>query len=541
MTTDQRPNSTADLLDYCLDQVDQGNVRPFIEEFVKIRDKQGGIVSFKFFNIIEDLDANEGHYGIAVKPRQVFATTYHLALLFTLTLTQPGFHSAVVAHERDATERLLARAWDMYDLLPDKLKPPLSTDRGNWMGLGGGLDSMLYVGTAGGRKFGRSETIQAAVLSEFAHYTERDAEEIWTGLPESIPVGGRLHIESTPNGIGNLFHDLYRRAQQGRLKYNALFYPWFRHEEFTIPANSPEALPEDRIEQLIYTEDELELIALNGLTAGQIRWRRSKIEDKRLGGDRDLFFQEYPEDDANCFLATSRGVFDRKALTVMLHDARKPIDTIQNGNVKIYLRPRPGRAYVGGADPAEGIPGGDGSCVVFLDGMTGEEAAVIHGELDPETLARLTYEVGEMYGFPLVVPERNNHGHTYIRVLRELQYPRIYRHRERDGVNHVNSRHGFPTSMQSKSDLVTRMRRSVSSGQWRSFCNETLIEMMEFQADMEGSGTKFGAPKGQHDDRVIANMLANFGREAPVTSGGALPGVRNREAQVSTYPAGLFS
>jgi hypothetical protein len=539
---DERPHGGTDLLDYCLDQVDQGNTRPFIEEYVKVRDKQGGIVPFRFYRIIDHIDAHQGYYALKVKPRQVFSTTYDLATLFTLTITQPGFHCAIVAHEREATERLLRRAWEFYDLIPAKMQPALETERGNWMGFGGHLKSMLYIGTAGGRKFGRSETIQAAVLSEFAHYTERDAEEIWTGLPEAIPIGGRLYIESTPNGIGNLFHDLYRRAQQGKLKYNALFYPWFWHEEFTIPADSPEALPEDRAEVLEYTEDELELMALHGADAGQIRWRRSKMEEKRLQGDRELFFQEYPEDDANCFLVTSRSVFDRKSITSMLHDARRPLDITHNGSVKIYLRPRPGRTYVAGADPAEGIPGGDGSCVVILDGTTGEEAAVIHGELDPESLADLTNEVGAKYGYPLVVPERNNHGHTYIRVLREKSYPRIYRHREKDGLRIQASRHGFPTSQQSKSDLVTRMRRAVVAGQWRSHSYETLIEMMEFQADMEGSGTKFGAPKGQHDDRVIANMLANFGREQPMTSGagGALPGAHTRE-QVSTYPAGLFT
>jgi hypothetical protein len=89
--------------------------------------------------------------------------------------------------------------------------------------------------------------------------------------------------------------------------------------------------------------------------------------------------------------------------------------------VDVYAPPAPGRVYVFGADPAEGVRGGDDSSMVLLDLTTGEVALVLCGELEPKrqfpgAIAAIARHYNDAQG----VVERNNHGHAVIAGLEAL-------------------------------------------------------------------------------------------------------------------------
>ena len=58
---------------------------------------------------------------------------------------------------------------------------------------------------------GRSEALSLLVIDEAAHV--EGLEELWTGLYPTLSTGGRCIALSTPNGVGNWFHQTYVDAE----------------------------------------------------------------------------------------------------------------------------------------------------------------------------------------------------------------------------------------------------------------------------------------------------------------------------------------
>ncbi|MCH8110414.1 MAG: hypothetical protein IH905_00425 [Proteobacteria bacterium] len=93
--------------------------------------------------------------------------------------------------------------------------------------------------------------------------------------------GTEVVLESTANGMGNLFHQLWQQAETGDGEYEAIFIPWYWQEEYRRSAPSDFSL----------TPEEDEYSDLYDLDMDQMAWRRAKITDLR---DEMLFRQEYP-------------------------------------------------------------------------------------------------------------------------------------------------------------------------------------------------------------------------------------------------------
>ena len=83
----------------------------------------------------------------------------------------------------------------------------------------------------------------------------------------------------------------------------------------------------------------------------------------------------------------------------------------------VYVTPQPDRAYVIGADPAEGNPNSDESAATALDSSTGEEVAALAGQIEPTVFAGYLGQLARWYNDAAILSERNNHGHTVLAAL----------------------------------------------------------------------------------------------------------------------------
>ena len=112
-----------------------------------------------------------------------------------------------------------------------------------------------------------------------------NAEEHMAGLGQAVPdmAGTEVILESTANGVGNLFHSMCMDAVKGIGDYRLIFVPWFWQDEYqTITPPDFDLEPDER-----------DYAALYKLTPEQMLWRRRKIQDD-FRGDVALFDQEYP-------------------------------------------------------------------------------------------------------------------------------------------------------------------------------------------------------------------------------------------------------
>src|SRR5262249_42123757 len=151
-------------------------------------------------------------------------------------------------------------------------------------------------------------TVQLFHGSEVAFWPH--AETHAAGILQAIPdePGTESILESTANGIGNLFHQMWHEAETGDSDYIAIFVPWFWQEEYR-KAVSNDFSPSD---------EEAEYAALYGLDNEQTAWRRAKIAELR---DPILFKQEYPATAAEAFQLSGHDSYIPPALVAQARKA----------------------------------------------------------------------------------------------------------------------------------------------------------------------------------------------------------------------------
>lgn len=289
---------------------------------IKIQPKKGPLCNFELNSIQADL-ARHCMYGtkflhkrvIILKPRQVGSSTF---LKFALTLwpatTRSDWRSLIITHKKKLARKFLRDIRLAYDYLPEDKKPDLQDDSVNRISFPELRSSIEVASFETGMKGSGAElgeNYQAIYGSELADPRCRDEviEMIFPAVEQGI-----FWVDSTPKGRARWFYNTWQAQKQGDSEFVGFFYPWYRHEE-EYTSKAPKGFqPED--------EEEEDLIALHGLTPGQIVWRRKTI--RTIG--RERFREQYPENDVDCFLFSGSPCFNQAKLQHMLESPEHAAD-----------------------------------------------------------------------------------------------------------------------------------------------------------------------------------------------------------------------
>ncbi len=257
---------------------------------LKIRTKEGEIVPFVWNDaqrmLHEAIEKQLAHAGwvraIVLKGRQQGCSTYVAARFFKRVSTQFGKRCMILAHLDAATQNLFGIVNTFYDLSDSTLRPVAKHNSGSELSFAK-LRSGYKVATAGSKNAGRSDTVQYLHGSEAAFWP--NAESIMAGLGQTVPLtaGSEVILESTANGMTNLFRQMWALAVAGESDFVPVFIPWFVQREYrrTVPA---------RFE---LTDNDTRYMEAFGLDMEQMAWRQAKINTD-FAGDDDWFNQEYP-------------------------------------------------------------------------------------------------------------------------------------------------------------------------------------------------------------------------------------------------------
>lgn len=474
----------------------------FVEKAFTILDKKGQSVAFSPNRAQLYYESKRKKRNIILKARQQGISKYILARNLMTFLLKPT-NCLLLSNETEATKRMMASA--RYFL--SSMKVPINFKNDEATMIRTDLPSTYFIGTAGQKIVGRGDTLHKAHLSEAGFYD--NLEKVLNGVQEACEFGD-IDIESTPNGY-NYFRDLYFKAKKGESSFNAIFIPWYLSEEYSI-----EYLTKKDIETMTtymqdlfnqkdedlwssITEDEKKLIEKAkaeynvDFTAGMIKWRRYKIEDKG-----DLFFQEYPEDDITCFLRADRGVFIK-----ITHDDKYAIplqsikewyllkqvnmDLAEEYEIGIY-----NKQLYGGIDPAEGTPDGDYHCFAVYDTnhYLNNKGAFIYEYRSREPIDVFASKVAKIckrFNIKLGC-EKNGVGLAMCNKLDNLDV--VY------------------TSWQTTGSNRPVMISDLSEAYRKEEVIETEQGAVEEAMSMIYDGQKATHPKGGHDDRVFARAIA---------------------------------
>lgn len=521
------------------------NCAAFIASFLMIRAKDGKVIPFRMnepqkrlYQVIrEQWKLGKPVRIIILKARQMGFSTLVEAIIFWLTATAFHVDSMIVAHKDEATRNLFLMSKRFYDYLPDKVKPMQRASNAQelvfdtparYRGTGKGLGSRIRCATAGGSGIGRSYTIKALHLSEFAFWPG-DKLDTLTGLLQAVPdlPGTLVVIESTANGYDE-FKKLWDKAEadarEGREGFIPVFFAWFEMAEYrrAVPPGFSRTPEEQELAETFRLDDE------------QLAWRRWCI-DNNCGGDLNKFHQEYPATPDEAFIATGQCVFDKNTLILRREQVRKEQwergsfrlryrkdskepeswewEPDPKGPIRIRVMPEKGVPYVIGGDTAG--TGSDYFAAHVLDNRTGEQVAVLHHQFGERMFAEQMYCLGMFYNQALIGVEVNYS--TYPQMcLEEMEYPRLYvRQRLDNFTGKLVDAYGFETTSKSRPVIIDGLKDAAKRALETIHDFETLGEMLTF---VYNENWRPEAEAGEHDDLVMSLAIAIYIRSQQATA-----------------------
>lgn len=427
---------------------------PLINE-LKIITKNRGLVRFGDvmnhgqYDLIRTCErqlATQGFIRIIVlKARQVGISTAIEAVLFAMATILDYFQCLVMSHEKPSAEwilRMTRNYWKTFTFADYYEEEYNGRTYLTWRNTGSGL----HVATARNVAAGRSFTMQALHASEAAKYDKPD--ELMTGLRSSIPDEGitAIFIESTANGIGNYYHRTWVDADRGVNEFENLFYPWYKHPQYTM-----EFRPEKQREQYkldLLDNEEIQLRQM-GISDDKLMWRRWAIINL-CHGDIDEFHQEYPTTPHEAFLSSGRNVFYLPHLLRhyqpwlgergVLVEIKSRIEFVPRGDGWLTKFRDPATDQYGyqdrewghyqiGADPTH-TNAGDYACGQIFNRRTLEQVAVYRRKCDPLQFGKDLYLVGRYYYDARIAPEKEGPGYSTVGQLNGMGYPNIWEQTE---------------------------------------------------------------------------------------------------------------
>lgn len=516
----------------------------YIENFLNIKNKKANIVPFKLNeaqNIVmevlkEDKKNKKPKRYIVLKARQMGLSTLFEGLIFQDTSTWENKNALILAHEESASSNLFQMSKLFYEYLPDEIRPMKKYSNGKVLAFESpesdesikrenpGLRSKITIATAGAGEVGRSSTIHSLHASEVAFFP--DAKTTMLGLLQAVPdePNTLVVLESTANGIGDWFHEMWQKAVKGENEFTPIFLPWFTDSGYSRPF-STQGEKDAFIEQInsVFRDNEgnsvrtyeHELMVKNDLTYEQLNWRRWTIKNK-CQGDEELFMQEYPSTPEEAFLSTGRPKFPIKVLREYQNRTKEPVSTgylkeegetvylseEKKGYVHIWEYPEQGRTYSIGGDVAEGLISGDYSAGVVYDDETLDIVAMWYGHIDPDLFGLELVKLGKYYNYAYLAVEGNNHGIATLNAIKKLEYWNLYFSKTYEKMSEgVTKKVGWYTTPRTKPLMIDKLVQYVREKYIGIPSNLIVGEMFTYVIDDKG-GTN--AQTGCNDDTVIA-------------------------------------
>jgi hypothetical protein len=380
-----------------------------------------------------------------------------------------------------------------------------------------GLGSSVKSETAQDPNAGRSGTRMFAHLTEYAFYPY--AASVDEGVQNSVPLakGTRIFKESTANGMGGhgeSYYEQWMAAERGDYIYKPFFVAWYEIDDYQLPVPLGFRLNKTEIELVTRCPE---------ITDANLVWRRLKISEYSKDRESSLapderFKQDFPSYAEEAFLSSGRPVFDldkvKQQIDYLKNDSPKPVNIkITQEHLRmfpelltVYATPIKGKKYFIGADVAEGLEVGDSSSAFIMDDDH-RQVAIFHGKIDPDLYGRVLVELAKIYNSALLIPEKNNMGHTTLNAIKQMGYLKVYMTAIEDELedSKETSKLGWVTTSKSKQKMINGFIGSFRDDEIEVLDVNLLREMMSITREPNGDIVLNGK------DRTVAACLALIG------------------------------
>lgn len=406
---------------------------------------------------------------ILLKARQIGMTWLVLAFALWLMLFHPAATVLLFSRRDDeAIDLLDFRLKGMYQRLPPWMQAQaVVVDNAHEWALSNGSRAIAFPTTGGD-----SYTATLAIADEYDLIPDQD--QVMRSVKPTIDNGGRFIILSRPDKDrpDTRFKRIYKAARQHLNDWGAIFLPWYAH-----PGR----------DRAWYEAQQADILSSTGST-DELYEQYPETEEQALAA-RALNKRFPPQWLQQCY-APEEPLF----LVGETPAEALPPDVPAIPGLRLYRLPEPGRRYVMGADPAEGLSSSDDSSLTVGDAATGEQVAKLSGKFEPKvTFPQYIDQVGRFYNQAAALVERNNHGHAVIGYLQTQTETLVM-----DGFD------GRPGWLNNTTGKVRLYDDGASSFMHQS----TLIHDRTSYAQLESiEKDTLRAPKSMHDDDADSYLL----------------------------------
>jgi len=433
----------------------------FINNYAKISHPIKGLIPFKTYDFQTDLvnDYNDHRFTVILKARQLGISTITAAYVAWMMLFHRDKNVLVIATKFGTAANLVKKVKAIHRNLPTWIKiADISIDNRTSFELSNGSQIKASSTSADA---GRSEALSLLVIDEAAHVEGLD--ELWTGLYPTLSTGGRCIALSTPNGVGNWFHQTCVDSEMEKNDFYLVSLPWGVHP--------------DRDQEWFDKE-----------TKNMSRRQIAQELECNFNMSGETVF--HPE--------------DMEKIAIALEEPK--YKTGFDRNLWIWEEYNIEHSYMMAADVARG-DGQDYSTFHIFDLEANTIVAEYMGKAAPDLFADLLFQTGKEYGNCMVVVENNSIGWTTLNKLEEMGYPNIYYSRK-STHEHVEPHlaegpgvtPGFSTTSKTRPLVVAKLEEFVRNKLIKIKSKRLYNEMKTF---IWHNGRP-QAMKKHHDDLIMA-------------------------------------
>ena len=370
----------------------------------------------------------------------------------------------VVANKESTAINIFKRIRLAYEQLPNYLKPGAVEYGKTSMTLGNG--SSIGISTTSSDA-GRGSSVNCLILDELAFIDNHLVEAFWKSVYPIISSSkkSKIFVASTPNGTGNLFHELYLGALEGKNGWHPERVDWWE-----VPGRDEE-------------------------------WKEKTI---RTLGSVEAFSQEF----CNEFIQTGESSINEKLFEELKTEVMEPEFVYDEGRYLLWDTFKQDHVYVAGVDISEGV--GEAASVIQILDITDlrniTQVASYHDRnISPYNFTAKLFDILQHWGAPLALIERNNCG---AQVVDQLKNTHNYENIVSYGIRALVNKIGVQAHTNTKYKGITNMRYWINELRVVKIRDmQTLIELKNFIRYANGTwGAKPGADNW--DDRVMSLVWA---------------------------------
>lgn len=487
-----------------------------IETYFETFDKtQEGFVPFELFpRQKEIIHAYEAHrFNLVTKPRQAGVSTTtaaYMAVKVAFADADNPENILIIANKQELAFEFLSKIKDFLSQLPRWVWG--SEYYGNTKNEGKSIfltDSKKEIKLPNGSRVKAVATSKDALrgftptflIMDEAAYIDNGAEVFGAALT-ALGTGGKATLISTPRGMDALYYKTYDQAKQKKNNFNIVEMKWYEDLRYNKDLRWIKG-------EEIVSETEFNFASYRKKLDDGWKPTSSWYEQMCLGMNNDakMIAQELDVS----FIGSGGNVIDEEYIE--LQNKNNVIDpkftSGGEGETWIWEEPQEGHQYIMGVDVSRG-DGEDSSTIVMLDFTTMEQVMEYQGKIQPDLLAQIVEEYGNLYKAYTVVDVTGGMGVSTVLKLLEFDYKRL--HYDTAGGKILSARQrelaNFTAGEKIPGFHATSVRLPmISNLEFKIRTNGVKIRSTRMTSEMKTFIYKNGRPdhmEGYHDDLLMS-------------------------------------